>query len=522
MSTAAPVAQTRSGWRPRFDGPVIVTIVALILGTVARVVMLTSDIARFESDEAVTGVMAQRILDGDFPAYFGIQSYQGALEQYLQAPLMALFPESPLALRSVQVALTIVIGVLVYVLGSRIAGSRWAGALATTLYALGPYYSVIKGVRSHGGYDGALIFGLLAVLLALRLRRDGRHATWMAAAIGACAGLAIWENYLAAYLLIPAALWALGTARGALRRLLPWGIGGLVVGLLPVIAFRATHGLNPPSGTGPPPPTTFAERMDLLFSPVLGRFLGVPSPEPWVAQIIPAAAVLFVAIGALGAAVWVRRWGIWDTITLRTARRRPIDLVLVAFIITPIVYAASTYTWFAGEPRYLFTLYPFLAIAIAAGVFAFSGTPRRVLAAIVVVVSATLLITNMRQVQMAGGEISAADGGLIYTEDVPQVVDALQAKGADTAYADYWVANVLQFHARDAIAVASTSVDHFPSISARVDADADPAIVSTAPGGADATRAMLTSTGRTFTETTAGRFVVFTDINPPWRRPAAG
>ena len=522
MSTAAPVAPTRNPWRLRFDGPVIAVLIALVLGAIARVVMLTTNIARFESDEAVTGVMAQRILDGDFPAYFGIQSYQGALEQYLQAPVMALFPDSPLALRSVQVALTIVIGVLVYLLGTRIVGSRWAGALACTLYALGPYYSVIKGVRSHGGYDGAVIFGLLAVLLALRLRREHSRAPWIAAAIGLCAGLAIWENYLAVYLLVPAGLWALGTARGSLRRLLPWGAGGLIVGLLPVIGFRLTHGLNPPSGTGTPPATTFSERMDLLFSPVLGKFLGVPSPEPWVARIVPAALVLMIALGALGAAVWVRRWGIWDTVTLRTARRQPIDIVLVAFIITPFIYAASTYTWFAGEPRYLFTLYPFLAIGVSAAVFAFRGTPRLVIAGVVVALSVTLLVTNMRQVQMAGGEISSADGGLIHTEDMPQVVEVMRATGADSAYADYWVANVLQFHGGDAISVASTSVDHFPSISARVDADANPAIVSTVPGGADGTRAMLTSTGRTFTETPAGRFVVFTDINPPWRRPAAG
>jgi 4-amino-4-deoxy-L-arabinose transferase-like glycosyltransferase len=512
------------GWRKaiRLDGPVIVVIIALALGTVARLVMLTTNIARFESDEAVTGVMARRILDGDFPAYFGIQSYQGAFEQYLQAAVFAVLPDTPLSLRSVQLVLTIAIGVLVYLLGTRMIGSRWAGALATVLYALGPYYSVIKGVRSHGGYDSATIFGLLAVLVALGLRRQSARAHWLAAAFGLLVGAAMWSNYLAVYLLIPAALWAFGSARGSLKRLLPWGIGGLVVGLAPVIAFRLANGINPPSGTGTPPETTYAGRMDLLFSPVLGKFLGVPSPDPWVARLIPAAVVLFVALGTLGAAVWVRRRGIWDTITLRTDRREPIDIILVAFLVTPFIYAASSYTWFAGEPRYVFTLYPFLAIGIAAAVFAFSGVPRRVLAVVVVAIGVTLLVTNMRVVHAAGGEISAADGGMVHTEDLPDVVEVLQQQGADTAYADYWVANPLQFYAGDGLAVASTSVDHFPSVSARVDADADAAIVSTAPGGAGATRMMLINSGRTFNETPAGRFVVFTDIQPPWRRPAAG
>lgn len=521
MTTQAePATPSRALWR--LDGPLIAVIVAILLGTAARLVMLTTNIARLESDEAVTGIMAQRILDGDFPAYFGIQSYQGALEQYLQAAVFAVLPDTPLTLRLVQVGFIIAIAVLVYVLGTRMTGSRWAGALATGLYCLGPYYSVIKGVRSHGGYDGALLFGLLAVLVALGLRRESARAPWMAAALGLFTGLAIWENYLSAYLLVPAALWAIASARGSLRRLLPWGIGGLIVGLLPVIAFRLANGLNPPSGTGTPPPTTFSERMDLLFSPVLGRFLGVPSPEPWVARVIPGALILLIALGTLGAAIWVRRWGIWDMATLRTGRRKPIDIVLVAFIITPFIYAASTYTWFAGEPRYLFTLYPFLAIGIAAAVFTLHGTPRLVLAIVTLAVSATLLVSNMRVVYAGGGEISAADGGLIHTEDLPQVVDVLQEKGADSAYADYWVANPLQFFGRDRIYVASTSIDHFPSLSAVVDADANPAIVSTVPGGADGARQMLTASGRTFTETPVGRFVVFTDIQPPWRRPVAG
>ncbi|MBM3664711.1 MAG: hypothetical protein FJW92_02815 [Actinobacteria bacterium] len=519
MSTAATGTRGRAS---RIDGPVMVAAAAIVAGTIARLIMLLTNIARFENDEAITGVMAQRILDGDFPAYFGIQSYQGALEQYLQAPVLALLPDTPLALRSVQLALTIVIGVLVYVLGCRMTGSRWAAALATTLYALGPYYSLIKGVRSHGGYDGALILGLLVVLLALRLRRTDARAGWVAAGIGLCAGLAIWENYLAVYLLVPGVLWAFGSARGSLRRLVPWGVGGLVVGLAPVIAFRAVHGLNPPSGTGEPPATTFAERMGLLYDPVIGQFLGVPSPDPRVAGLVPAALVILIVLGALGAAIWIRRWGIWDLVTLRSARRKPIDIILVAFIITPFLYAATSYTWFDGEPRYLFTLYPFLAIGIAAAVFALSGIPRAVIGAVVVIVSVTLLVSNMRVVHASGGEISAADGGLIYTEDLPQVVGALRKEGADTAYANIWVASALQFYAGDDVTVSSTTVEHFPSAAGRVHADADPAIVSTAPGGADATRKTLTETGRTFTETPAGRFVVFTDITPPWRPPRAG
>ena len=503
--------------RWRLDGPIITLVLAVIAVMVTRVVLLVSNVARFESDEAVTGIMAQRILDGDFPAYFGIQSYQGALEQYIQAPLLAIFPDTPTVLRLVQVVLSGVICVLVYLVGTRVVGSRWGGALAAVLYAVGPYFSALKSVRSHGGYDGAVIFGLLVVLLALKLKRDDEKSRWVIAALGVCAGLAIWENYLCAYLLLPAAVWMLGSARGAYARLLPWGIGGFIIGLLPVIAFRLTHGLNPPSGTGEPPGTSFAQRMDLLFSPVLGQFLGVRSGAPLLDQLVPAALVSMIALGTLGAAFWVRRWGLWDLVTLREGRRQPVDLVILAFLIAPFLYAASTYTWFAGEPRYLFTLYPFLAIGIAAAVFAFRGRPRLVLAILIPLVSGVLLIGSIRSVYLRGGEFTNSDGGLIYTEDLPDVVKALEDRGADSAYADYWVANPLQFFGEGRLSVASTGINHFPDVLEAVNRDRDPAIVSVTGPGADAMRKGLTDSGRRFKDAQVGRFTIFWDISPTWR-----
>ncbi len=508
---------TAAPWWRRIDGPIWALLAAIAFGTAVRLVMLTTGIARFESDEAVTGVMAQRILHGDFPAYFGIQSYQGALEQYLQAPVLALLPDTPLALRSVQVVLSALICVLVYVLGTRMVGSRWGGALAAVLFAVAPYYSAIKSIRSHGGYDGAVIFGLLVVLLALVLRREGPRSHWVAAALGLCAGLAIWENYLSAYLLIPAVLWAFGSARGGLTRLLPWGIGGLIVGLAPVIAFRLANGINPPSGTGTPPVTSFAGRMDLLLSPVTGQFLGVRSGVEVFDRYLPAALVTIVAFGVLGAAVWVRRWGLWDLVTLRSTRREPIDIVVLAFVVAPFLYAASSYTWYSGEPRYLYTLYPFLTIGVAAAVFALHGRARIVMAAIVIMVGAVLLLGTMKAVYDRGGEISVADGGLVYTEDLPQVADALEARGITSAWADYWVANPLQFFGGDALNVASTSINHFPGSLAAAKRDPKAAVVSVTGPGADGVRAALQKAGRRFQQATAGRFTIFWGITPPWR-----
>lgn len=519
MATASASHSTgRRGLTP--DGPIWVLLGAIALTVGVRLVMLLTNIAGWDADEAVTGVMTQRILDGDFPLYFGIQSYQGALEQYLQAPFLAVLPDTPLTLRILPLILTAVVCVLVYVLGTRIVGSRWAGALAAVLYAIGPYWGVWKSIKSHGGYNGAVIFGMLAILMALMLRRESPRSGWIAAALGVFAGLAIWENYLAFYLLIPAALWALGSARGALGRLMAWASGGFIVGILPIILFRAIHGINPPSGTGTPPPTGIWERMDLLLSPVLGQFLGIRTGGPAITRWVPPALVTMLALAALGAALWARRTGLWDLLTARTRHRAPIDIVLLAFAITPFIYASSTYTWYSGEPRYLYTLYPLLAIALAAAVFALRGRTRWVLAALLIVGSGTILARTMVVVHDAGGSVAVADGGVVANDDLPAVSSFLGERGITSAYADYWVAYPLQYAGEGAVSVTPYSNSHFPALDAQVRRDPRPAIVSVTGPGADAMRAQLRDSGRRFTETAIGGFTVFTAVTPVRRPPA--
>ncbi len=508
----------RAPWR-RIDGPLWALLGVLLVAAGTRLVILLSGLSGFDADEAVTGVMAQRILNGDFPAYFGVQSYQGALEQYLQAPLLAIFPDTPTTLRLVQLALTLVITVLVYRLGTMVVGSRWAGVLAAALYAVGPYYSLLKGIKSHGAYDAATIFGLLAIILALRLRKDDRWSMWVAGGIGVATGAAIWENYTAVYLLIPALIWALGSARGNLLRLIPAGIAGLIIGALPAIGFRVVNGPFPPSGSGTPPALQFWERAELLLNPVLADFLGVRAGGAAIARWAPPAIVAMVALMILGAAAWTRRMGLWDMLTLRMTRRRPVDVVILAFLITPPIYAFAKFTWYAGEPRYLFTLYPLLAIGLAAGVFALTGRARMVMAIVLVAASALVLGRTMQQLLPAGLATASVSGQLVPSEDAPTLAADLKAKGVRSVFADYWVAYPLQFAGGDAFVVTPNGSSHFPAYDARSYADPDAVIVAPTGAMADATRAQLQATGRRFQTATVARYTIFSRIAPPLRTP---
>jgi 4-amino-4-deoxy-L-arabinose transferase-like glycosyltransferase len=493
---------------------------AVALTVIVRALALAGPARPLDADEAVTGLMARGILDGTLPIFFGRQNYQGALEQYLQAPLMAIAPGSAVALRIVQVALCAVIAWLVYLLGTRICRSPWGGVLAATLYAIGPYYSVIKGVRSHGGYDMAIVAGLTLALLALAFSAENPRARWYALGMGVAAGVAIWENPTAIYLLIPAGLWAIASARGHLRQFVPWAAGGLAVGLAPVFIDWANRGVSLPIAGGPAPtPSSFIDRLSGLASPVLSQFLGAKDANPAVNPGIPSALVAGSAVVALGVAVWIRRRGLWSLVTLRRSDRMPIDIVLLTFLITPFIYAASSFTWFVQEPRYIFTLYPYLAIALAAGAFALRGTTARATVAICLVAASALLLgPSLIRANTSGAGMYTADGSPVHSHEAPSVVSEMQRLGIRYAYANYWIAAPLQFTAGSNAVVApldaGTATGQSLAVVARA---ASPAIVAADGPSAITTEDMLRREGHRFSRYPVAHFVIFSDITPPWR-----
>ena len=512
-------AGARARWR-RLAPPAPAAILIALAGALGaclamRLVMVLSPIGRLDADEAVTAIMAERILDGDLYAFYAGQNYLGTAEQYLQAAVFAVAPDTATSLRVAQVVLAVLACGLVYLLATRVTASRWGGVLAAALFAVGPYYNVFKGSRSHGAYAIAAVLVAAIAILALRVDPRSRRAPAVAAAFGLLCGLALWQSTLTAYVVIPAVLWALASARGHLRSLVPIGIGGAIVGAAPFIAHRLVHGLF--VGTGRPPqfPSTYAQRMDNLVQPVSEMFLGVKAigGVP-VAGWAPPAWVLLAALTALAAAAWVRRRGLWALVTLRREGRRPIDLVLASFLVAPLLYGLSDFTWYAGEPRYLFTLYPSLAVAAAALVL---RAPRRIAPVLGVALIGVALALSAIQIDdaIAGdGYPPVIDGGLVLEEDMPEVARALERDGVDAVYAGYWLAYPLQFAAGDELAVSPYGDQRFPALDAEVATSPEPPAYVTPLGeGAAQVRRGLRALGTGFSERRVESVVVFSDLS---------
>src|SRR5689334_21286090 len=87
---------TSAGWADRLatwvaGHPRFPLALAIVLTLLLRVALVVHTHAMIDGDEALLGIQAERILQGQYPTYFYAQPYMGSLEAYLAAALFAVF-----------------------------------------------------------------------------------------------------------------------------------------------------------------------------------------------------------------------------------------------------------------------------------------------------------------------------------------------------------------------------------------------------------------------------------------------
>jgi hypothetical protein len=128
----------------------------------------------------------------------------------------------------------------------------------------------------------------------------------------------------------------------------------------------------------------------------------------------------------------------------RPTRLEPLLVVGVAF---PFLYAASSFTFFVDEPRYLVFLAPVPALLVGAGLVRLGLIP----AVVALGCAGTLSAVGLVQIEHQGRY-----SPLRVPSDIQPVLDALEAHHVDHVLANYWIAYRITFESRERI-VASPS-----------------------------------------------------------------
>jgi 4-amino-4-deoxy-L-arabinose transferase-like glycosyltransferase len=232
------------GRRIRADG---LAAAVILLGTALRLYLIASGWPHLNSDEGIMGLMALHIAGrGEFPIFFYGQSYMGALEAYLGAFFFHLLGPSSFALRLGPVLLFGLFVAALYLLAGRLYGKRVA-LVSLLILSLGSERMLFRQLQAIGGYMETLLFGALALLLALFLvslppdpsdpAGGGRRACAYAA-LGLAVGLGLWSDVLVLPWLVGAGALMLAWRRRELRsRLGLVLLAGAVLGASPLLWY---------------------------------------------------------------------------------------------------------------------------------------------------------------------------------------------------------------------------------------------------------------------------------------------
>jgi hypothetical protein len=467
------------------------------------------------NDDAILLLMGRHVLKGELATVLWNQPYNGALDAYLLAPLVALFSHHA-AYRLYQLVcatlLVLLAGLLARRLGGRAAG--WAAAL---LAAWGtPYMALMTATGPPPNFLMPLVTGfpLLAALSAIEGRAFGR---WALLGLGLVCGLAVWNSSLA----IPAfAGMALGLAVAGLR---PRPLSAVVVaigaalGAAPLVVARTIGASGARVTTAASAVTAVRPRwlwwqgvLDLTHA--LRGIVGLDVPlvvDGKERESLPAAVVLLLASGLLVAIVAGIR------------SRRTLPLVAWALALAGAFWLSRRTG--PDELRYLYGLNAPL-VALAGLGIARAWEWRR--PAAVVLGLALLVPWAWGDRLLAGRWRDPAQAEKVW--EVPAlapVLDTLRASGVRSVYASLQFAGRITLETKGDVIASQAWNERIPGdpLRFRDEVDLDPASawvlserLSRGMPRAAGFRELLRACGGSWNERQAGGFVVFDAFRPPY------
>lgn len=166
----------------------------------------------FDSDQAVEGLMARHVWNGEFPVFLWGQSYKGVPEVYLTALVFRLAGSSVVALKATTLGLFAAYVCVNFVLIERLLSVRIA-ALTSLFLIVGPPTLVFWTLSGNAEIAWTLLAGAVLLMALQHWQSTGSRAALLAA--GAAAGFGFWIHQYILYYIAAIALTALFTTEQA-------------------------------------------------------------------------------------------------------------------------------------------------------------------------------------------------------------------------------------------------------------------------------------------------------------------
>ncbi len=427
----AAITASRASWRATTRWALTFGATA-IAGIALRVWMYRSHLGIPNSDEAVMGLMARHVLDGQFTVFFWGNVYGGTLESLLAVPGFAIAGSSWAALRAVSLVIDLLSVVLIWRVGLRLMGER-AAAGAAALFWIWPPFVLYNSTHEEVFYASLVAFSALLLLLALRIvERPGLLRVGL---LGLTIGVGVWETPQLVPVAIPVIGWAIWKAPRALRH--AWlAVLLAFVGASPSIIWNMQHhwaSLGIHSGVAT---SSYFFRLRVIASPLVPSFLGLRSPwsdvpviPKLLADLVYCVLLAFFAYGAY-----------------RT-RRTLSSILYVVAIAFPFLFAIESQAADQEGTRYLTVMTPILILLFAQAMTTWART------ASILAIAAALSLGTLHKMEEVPLDQPHAPRNLA------PLIATLDRYGIDRVYTKYWAAYVIDFDTRERIIAVENEFD---------------------------------------------------------------
>ena len=161
--------------------------------------------ANFDSDEAIFGLMAMDIAEGEYvPTVYGTQ-HLGSIESHIAAVNFKLFGVGVLPLRTASLLL-MALFFAAHAWYVCEAWGSWAALVSLAFVAVPGFHILSWTYQPIGAYAALLAFGTLILILSRRLRLESRARPAGLLSLGLLAGLGLWSNQMIVVYFVAAAV----------------------------------------------------------------------------------------------------------------------------------------------------------------------------------------------------------------------------------------------------------------------------------------------------------------------------
>ncbi|MEP7285326.1 MAG: glycosyltransferase family 39 protein [Chloroflexota bacterium] len=485
----------------------------MALAATWRFVILASNAVSFHSDEAIIGLMARHILQGQpIPTFFYGQAYMGSLDALLVSLSFRVFGESVLSIRLVQSALYLLTVGTTMLIALRLSNNRTVAAIVGVLMALPSPLVALYTTISLGGYGETLLIGNLLLLTACEISLRERWNSWQHwLVLGGLVGLGWWTNNLIVVYIFPVAILMLRSWRHIV-----WSrVGGAALAFFvfsaPWWLYNFTHdweSIHFLSGGFQPVGGGLEDR--LLGFLLLGLPAVIGVRYSWAVN--------------LWASLWVIPLIILYVGLLVAASRRASLMwwMLVGII---MIFVGSSFGVDATG-RYLLPMIIPLSILLAFGAQRLQARwMGAMLGLIMLLIGTNVIGTGLALRTIPPGLTPQFDPATDFTNDYDQqVIDFLHEHGGQYGYATYWASYRLAFLSHETIILSPqlpykaslvyTSTERYPAYTDKVAQAKQHVFVTVNLPALDAIIAQkMTGAAITYTQQAIGPYTVFYDIS---------